>query len=242
MKQCILSILFISIAYTLFANDTLIFRISNPWRPQKDPMGEYVRKALQTKDSGWLALDYDKVNVLIARGYYTDTNFTVELNCHYYFELNKGFVQEVKCFENNEMVLYAELNEKHDTIWRSSFKNNVLVNSKNFPGHESERKVFVTFQTPAKFPGGQQAWIKFLSDNLRYPDKARRKKIEGTVVVEFLVTGAGKVTEVKVAQSADPILDEEAVRLISSSPNWVPAEQNGKKVTYRQKQAISFAL
>ena len=101
----------------------------------------------------------------------------------------------------------------------------------------------------AQFPGGAQAWGMYLQQSLN--GKLGRKYIHlerdqttatQTVFVSFLVDKDGNVTEVQVENSADvhPKLAAEAVRVISHSPKWNPAVQDGKKVIYRQKQAISF--
>jgi hypothetical protein len=101
----------------------------------------------------------------------------------------------------------------------------------------------------AQFPGGAQAWSMYLQQNLN--SKLGRKYIHlerdqtsatQTVLVSFLVDKEGNVTEVQVDNPADvhPKLAAEAVRVVSHSPKWNPAVQDGKKVIYRQKQAISF--
>ena len=64
----------------------------------------------------------------------------------------------------------------------------------------------------------------------------------GKVEVSFLISKTGKVTDVKVVKSAHPILDAEAVRLISSMPDWKPASQNGAPVNMRVTKPISFIL
>lgn len=72
-----------------------------------------------------------------------------------------------------------------------------------------------------EFPGGQQAMFKYLSENVKYPTIAHENRIQGRVVVQFVVNKDGSISEVEVVRSGgDPSLDKEAVRLISSMPNW----------------------
>ena len=102
--------------------------------------------------------------------------------------------------------------------------------------------VFQHVEIESEFPGGQKGWAAYLNSNLEYPKKAVRKRIQGTVVIQFIVEKDGKVSNVEVAQSVDPLLDNEALRLIQQSPNWKPAVQDGKKVRSYKKQPIVFRL
>jgi TonB family protein len=91
------------------------------------------------------------------------------------------------------------------------------------------------------FPGGPHAWLQFLNDHLTYPNKAVRKKIEGTVLLQFIVDKEGNVSDLK-ALSGDPILQEAALKAMKDSPRWKPAIQNGRIVKSYKKQPIVFRL
>ena len=93
----------------------------------------------------------------------------------------------------------------------------------------------------SRFPGGAHAWIQYLSDNLRYPKKAVKRKVEGTVVVLFIVEKDGTISNVS-AESGDPLLTDEAVRIVKASPAWIPARGDGKPLRSFKKQPISFML
>jgi protein TonB len=101
---------------------------------------------------------------------------------------------------------------------------------------------YTVVEIESEFPGGAKGWIRYLTDNFHYPKAAVRKRIQGEVVVQFIVDKQGKVTEVAVIKSVHPLLDEEAMRLIKESPDWKPAMQNGKKVKSYKKQPIVFRL
>ncbi len=242
MKRIILLACVMLFGATLLANDTLIFRISNPWRPEKDANGSYIRKVIPTADSGFLALDYNGEK-LMTKGFYTDTDFNVRIYCHYFYNAEKGFVKEIKCFDSyGNIKMHAELDKHADTIWRQTFKNDEVVSSKVFPENEAARTIFFSMQKPAIYPGGTTAWKKFVASNLKYPKEASTKKIQGTVLLEFTISKEGKVVKPKVIQSADPLLDAEAVRFIISSPNWIPAEANGVKINSTQRRSVVFQL
>jgi protein TonB len=93
----------------------------------------------------------------------------------------------------------------------------------------------------SRFPGGSHAWAKYLSENLQYPKKAFRKKVEGIVVVQFIVEKDGTVTDVE-AVSGDPLLREEAVRIVKASPAWIPARGDGVLLKSYKKQPINFSM
>ena len=230
------------LSFKLYANDTLVFRISNPWRPEKTIDGRYIRKVIATADSGLLAFDYNG-NKLIAKGYFSDTNFIINLYGHYFYNVEKGFPQEIKWYDSvGNLNMHAELTESGDTIWRQTFKDEVMVGSKVFNEYENERTIFFSMQKPAVFPGGYTGWKKFIASNLKYPKEARKQKIQGSVTFEFTVLKDGKITNPKIIESMNALLDQEAMRLILASPHWLPAEENGVKIDFVQKQSIVFKL
>ena len=82
----------------------------------------------------------------------------------------------------------------------------------------------------------------YLSTNLKYPEAARKKKIEGRVIVKFLVDENGSITNPVILRSADPDMDAEALRVVSNMPKWEPGQQNGKKSALYFNLPISFQL
>ena len=100
---------------------------------------------------------------------------------------------------------------------------------------------FQKVEIESEYPGGIPAWTSFLQANLTYPNKAVRKKVEGTVVLQFIVCTDGTVCDVE-AISGPELLREAAVKAFKHTPNWVPAMQSGKKVKSYKKQPITFRL
>ena len=95
----------------------------------------------------------------------------------------------------------------------------------------------------AEFPGGMGALVQFLQAETRYPKEAQDKKIQGKVLVEFIVDKEGNVTDVSVLKSAHPLLDAEAVRVCRAMPQWTPAQDGeGKyvKSTYQLPFTLEF--
>lgn len=79
-----------------------------------------------------------------------------------------------------------------------------------------------------EFPGGMAAFMKWLTKNLKYPASARSRKIQGKVVVQFVINKDGTICDAKVLQALDPALDREALRVVGMMPEWKPGRQQGK--------------
>ena len=84
--------------------------------------------------------------------------------------------------------------------------------------------------------------MKFLGQNVRYPEEAHKNNIQGRVIATFVVEKDGSISEASVAKSVDPLLDEEALRVVSSMPNWIPGRQNGEPVRVKYTVPITFKL
>ena len=111
------------------------------------------------------------------------------------------------------------------------------------PNPQDERtKVMESVEQMPEFPGGQEAMIDFLSQNINYPETAAKNKIEGRVVLQFVVEKTGEIGEIKILRSVDEELDAEAVRVVKSMPNFIPGRHNGKDVAVWFCLPISFKL
>jgi len=107
----------------------------------------------------------------------------------------------------------------------------------------------VTFRLPVdsivvmpQFPGGDKALFKFLAANVRYPDEAIRNNIQGRVTVKFLVMADGTISDVKIVQSVDPMLDKEAVRVVKSMPKWIQGTKNGEPADIYYTLPVIFRM
>lgn len=106
----------------------------------------------------------------------------------------------------------------------------------------AEAEIFTVVEESPSFPGGDAARIKFLMDNMKYPQIARESSIQGTVYVTFVVEKNGNVTDVRVLRGIGGGCDEEAVRVIKAMPKWSPGKQRGKAVRVQFNMPIKFTL
>jgi len=93
-----------------------------------------------------------------------------------------------------------------------------------------------------EYPGGMNALMSFLSDNIIYPEEAEEKGIEGRVLITFIIEKNGSISNVEVAESVNPLLDKEAVRVVKTMKKWIPGKQNNEPARVRYTLPISFVL
>ena len=107
---------------------------------------------------------------------------------------------------------------------------------------QKEEVIFQVVEQMPEFPGGMQKALEFLGKNIKYPVAAQEAKIEGRVIVQFVVGRDGSVSDAKVMRGVNPELDAEAVRVVSIMPNWIPGKQRGKAVAVKYTMPIMFRL
>ncbi|MBE0639962.1 MAG: M56 family metallopeptidase [Bacteroidales bacterium] len=107
---------------------------------------------------------------------------------------------------------------------------------------DAESPVFTVVEEMPQFPGGDEARMKYMVENIKYPDEAKKKGIQGTVYVTFVVEKDGKISDVKVLRGIGGGCDEEAVRVIKNMPVWTPGKQRGEAVRVQFNTPIRFAL
>lgn len=93
-----------------------------------------------------------------------------------------------------------------------------------------------------EYPGGNEELMKFLQANVKYPEEATDKGIQGRVLVQFIVKSDGTISDAKVVREAHPLLDAEALRVVKSMPKWKPGMQNGKVVNVKYVIPVTFRL
>ncbi len=107
-----------------------------------------------------------------------------------------------------------------------------------------EKDVFFIVEEMPRFQGSPDMGVfrDWLAENIRYPGKAREKKIQGKVYVSFIIDESGNLIQPEIKRGADPILDAEAIRVVMASPQWTPGKQRGKTVRVSLTFPITFSL
>ncbi len=107
------------------------------------------------------------------------------------------------------------------------------------PGEED---VYMVVEESPEFPGGTNALMGYLRDNMVIPDSCRENNIQGRVLVTFIVEKDGSITKPVVVKSVNHLLDAEALRLVSAMPKWKPGRQNGQAQRVKFTIPINFRL
>ena len=107
---------------------------------------------------------------------------------------------------------------------------------------QKNQKVYEVVDQMPEFPGGMMAMMEFLQDNMKYPADAEKQKVQGRVMVSFIVETDGSITDIKVMKKAFPSLDAEAIRVVKAMPRWTPGKQKGKVVRVHFSLPITYRL
>ena len=186
---------------------------------------KYPAEAVDKGISGWARMSY-----------------TVETN---------GSVSEVKPSPDTDPAFAAELTRVMESSprWKrpvnpdanEPFTSEILIRFQ-LPGTVSNGIVYIMVDEMPQFPGGDKELFNWLYGALKYPEKAKENKIQGRVILKFIVTAEGNVENVTVVRGVDPLLDNEAVRVMGLCPRWEPGRLKGKPVNIYYSVPITFAL
>ena len=209
-------------------------------------------------DSGEQWKDYLKENIAVPErfiGIYQNGSCTAVIS----FTINKqGRIEDIYFTHSCEWSADNEVfnavkkspplrfTEKNGDVTEYNMQQAVTFNSCISRVGDSSRKssIYIGTQEQAKFPGGPEAWQRFLQQhlNLYVPKNHGAQAGEYLVIASFLVGRDGTVTEVKAETDPGYGAAEEVIRVLKKSPKWIPAMQDGKPVKYRQKQAFTFHI
>lgn len=102
--------------------------------------------------------------------------------------------------------------------------------------------IYTTVEVMPEFPGGQEALIKFISNEIIYPQDARDHGITGTVVIKFVVEKDGSVSNAEAVVPLYPSIDKESIRTVMSMPKWTPGMAQGKPVRCYYNIPLTFQM
>jgi TonB family protein len=186
---------------------------------------KYPAAAQTKKQEGWVAL-----------------NFNVELN---------GTVSNIVStipvdpMLSDEVIRVVQSSPKWDPPKNhnvdESFTSSVTLKFK-LPDQVLTEAPFVVVEQMPMYPGGDVELLNFIKNNTRYPEAAKAKKIQGKVIVRFVVSTEGKAEGVSVLKGVDPLLDAEAIRVTSMLTGFKPGLQGGKPVNVWYMAPVNFSL
>lgn len=105
-----------------------------------------------------------------------------------------------------------------------------------------EKQIFTIVEQQPEYPGGERERIRYFNENLKYPPTARELGIMGTVYISFVIEPDGSISNVKLLRGIGSGCDEEAMRVVSGMPNWIPGKQRNRAVRVQFTLPVRFAL
>jgi len=145
---------------------------------------------------------------------------------------------EVKEIDDAKISTFTQAGEKDDKTEAPPIESKGVT---EIPKLNQSETVFTKVEIESGFPGGMQAWTRYLIRNLQYPSEASEIGVQGGITVRFIVDQEGSTSSVEAIDGPKELRDE-AVRVIQRSGKWTPAIQNGNKVKSYKLQRIIFKL
>jgi len=133
-----------------------------------------------------------------------------------------GAAQSNKTTQSNEQPVSFQSSNDEDSIW----------------GGEYADKVYDALVENPHFPGGNGALLYWFSENIHYPPVC--DNIQGRVVISFFVEPDGSLSDIELVRKVDPLLDEEALRVVKAMPKWIPSKQNNIPIRAKITMPIEF--
>ncbi len=160
--------------------------------------------------------------------------------------LNPQTIQVISVLKDKNAVEEYGEKAKNGVIVITTKKDNASANPqeprKTTQIDVSDKPVFVVVEEMPEFPGGQEALMRYIASSIKYPAIAQQNGIQGKVFVKFVIGSNGKVQGAEIARGVDPILDQEALRVVNSLPAWKPGQQRGQAVDVEYVLPVEFKL
>jgi len=149
-----------------------------------------------------------------------------------------NFYKRVQSEVDSCIVLVNDSTLTDEVILSESFDIEKYIDTVN---HFTD-EIFLVVETSPEYPGGNNALMEYLGQNIQYPTYARNNGIQGTVYTSFVIEADGKLSNIKVLHGIGGGCDEEAIRVISTMPSWKPGTQRGKPVRVQFNLPVRFIL
>lgn len=150
--------------------------------------------------------------------------------------------EEMRWIVEDENGLVDSLSENIDTPENSISGNEIELKLFPYQGNQAKENTLSSVEKMPRFMGGQNALEAFLKNHLEYPTKALENNIEGKVIIQFVVSDNGALTDFDVVHELGFGCDEEALRIAESMPAWIPGEEGGIPVPVIYTMPITFEI
>lgn len=163
-------------------------------------------------------------------------------------------VDDAKVNDEEQMVTMEEVAKGKDAIGKHNVENGStdpdavrkdiesIMTPTDKGGTEKKPETHVIVEVMPQFPGGEAEMYRFISDNLKYPVVDQEIGTQGRVIVRFVVSKTGEISNLELLKGISPTCDKEAMRVIKSMPKWIPGKQSGNPVQVYYIIPIVFKL
>jgi len=257
-----------AIQFSAFAQDTILTYLDKSWKETTKENAAYFRKTVQTGPTRFDVSDYFINGTLQMHGTYSDEKLSVSDGYFTYYSENGVLLTESNYsgdqLDGKRVHYYENGQLSSDESWKAGKKNGTLTyyRQDGSISYVEERqldsllswKCFredgtlstdpAEFNRVAEFPGGREAMVKFVGDNIIYPKTARKEGLEGKCFVQFMVTNEGQVSDVKIIRGVPGCreCDLEAVRVVRMMPDWIPAIDHNRPVDSYFNLPVTYQL
>ncbi len=168
-----------------------------------------------------------------------------------FFVEKDGSLSEIKILRSVSAEIDSEAVRviKKSPKWKPAIQNGMAVKTSftlpisfKLPSfvQTDSLKIFTAVEHMPSFPGGSEKFIQCLQDSLRYPAEPRRNKIQGKVMIDFIVERDGSLSNFRIISSPSIDFSNEAIRLLKDSPKWTPGIQNGNSARIMYTAFVYF--
>lgn len=266
MKQIILLISIIIIHLNGFCQDTLTTFYDSKWKPTDSINAVMYEKGYESNGI-WTCKEYNMSNKLQGETYFLTNKKEVPVgtwnykciisnrqNFKQYNDEGYKIGEWKSTFENGKIYSIGNYEkDKKEGEWnwyfesgqisaKEIYKNDELVSMAFWNEDGTEVKGDLERVVLPKFPGGDHKLLSFISESTNYPNEAKENGIFGKVVVKFIIDETGQIIDPTIEKSAHILLDQEALRVVNSMPNWIPGKFHNQAAKVNYKLPINFKL
>lgn len=232
-------LLFIFSFKSFSQTDTTKLYFDENWAETTQSNAKYFSIRYQVNDSLWQMNDHFIDGRVQMTGTYMDSGYENEIGEFRYYS-EDGFLESSKHYYTKEKFvqeIHYYRNGQVDAIHEYNIETGRLIFSKYFKENGDES----SFIEPT-FKGGISEMYSFISNRIRYPKVARKRNIEGQVFVKFVIEKDGSIGDVSITKSENVLLNEEAKRVVSIMPKWIPGNRDGNLIRLYYTMPIIFKL
>jgi protein TonB len=242
--KCLPLFLLLTLSLTIQAQDNESFYVFDAdWKATKLEFAHFMLHTHKVNDTCWQFDFYNFMGPLIKMEQYRDKdgNEINGVSRHY----NKdGMIDSIGQFSggrrNGEFIKLT--GDPLKSKWKYIYQDDSLLEVIDLEKQKKDSAKSYNDEKESDYPGGANGWIRYLRNNIKFPERAMNGNMQGQVRVEFVVDKAGNVIDPYISRSVEYSLDEEALRIINGSGKWEPAFQNGHNVKSYKLQPINFKL